>query len=104
MGELLFVKNKKTKEKYELTSKIGSVWGNIGLRLGIEPDILDCIIDEERTNDRRLNRVLQKWLSNAGGLPNHEEYPLSWEGLRNILEDCDKHEIAKEYFEFLSAM
>lgn len=99
-----FLKNRKTGEKFRLTTKIGTIWSNIGLRLGIESDFLDSIMDEERTNERRLRRVLQTWLSNAGQLPNHEDYPLSWQGLRNILDDCEKEEIAKEYFEFLSAM
>ena len=103
MGDLAFVAYRKKGVRYEyrLASKIGSIWSNIGSRLGIEPDILDCIIDEQRTNEKRLNQVMNRWLSNAGNLPNHEEYPLSWEGLRNLLEDCEKGEVANEFFEFL---
>lgn len=99
---LTLLKNRRTREKFQLTTKIGTIWSNIGLRLGIESDLLDSIMDEERTNERRLHRVLNKWFSNASQLPNHEDYPLSWQGLRNILDDCEKEEIAKEYFEFLS--
>ena len=99
---ILQLKNK-NKAKFKLASKIGSIWSIIGSRLGLEPDFLDCVI-EERTNDRRLYRVMQKWFANAGQLPNADEYPRTWQGLRNLLDNCEQEEIANEYFEFLSSM
>lgn len=102
--DLDFLKNRKTGKKFRLTDKIGTIWSNIGLTLGIEPDLLDCFMDEERTNEKRLRRVMEKWLTNAGGLPYHDSYPLSWKGLRDILLDCEKIEVAKEYFDFLKHM
>ena len=80
-------------------------WERIGLLLGIEQDILDSILDDSQgKNARALSKVFGTWLSNASGLPNHENYPLSWQGLYNLLEDSGKVEVAKEYFAFLNAM
>jgi hypothetical protein len=101
-GDIEFVKNKTTKKSFRLRDKVGSIWSSMGSRLGIEPDILDCIIDEEHSNERRLYRVMKRWFDNAGQLPNSDEYPRTWEGLRNLLDNCEQQETAKEYFEFLS--
>jgi hypothetical protein len=100
---LSFLKNKKTGKKFFLTQKIGSSWMTIGTRIGIESDILTSI-SEGKDNEKALSEVLRKWLSNAGGYPNHEEYPLSWQGLYNLLEDSGRVEDAKQYFEFLEGM
>lgn len=80
-------------------------WNNIGERLGIEQDVLQSFLeDSQGKNDRALSKVFNKWLSNAGGLPNNNEYPLSWQGLYNLLDDIGKIEVAKEYFAFLENM
>lgn len=103
-GDLDFIRNPTTREKFELAKMIGSIWSTIGSRLRIEPNLLDCMMDEERNNGRCLQRVFDEWFSNAPGMKNHKLYPLSWQGLRTLLEDCDKEEIARKYFDFLSQM
>lgn len=77
----------------------------MGTRLGIEDDILTSFLDDSNgSNSRALSKVFGRWLSNAGGLPNCDEYPLSWQGLYNLLENSDRLEDAKEYFAFLDDM
>lgn len=70
----------------------------------MQHDVLESLRDDYRINEERLHCVLEMWLSNANGLPNHERYPLSWQGLHNLLSDCDRIEVAKLYFEFLCKM
>lgn len=103
-GDLDFLKERKTGDTFRLTQMIGTKWEAIGTRLGMERDVLDSISSDCRTNEARLVRVLSTWLSNAGGLPHPEEYPLSWQGLRNLLDDSDITEVASKYFEFLGKM
>ena len=76
----------------------------MGLLLGIEDNVLDNIMDEEQQNKYCLRKVILMWCQDAQGLPNHEKYPLSWEGFRSLLEDCNKSDAAREYFEFLEKM
>ena len=104
-GDLTLLKNRGADpDKFSLSDKIVMSWEAIGQRLGIEQGILDSILDDsQHKNARALSKVFDMWLSNASGLPNHEDYPLSWQGLYNLLEDSGKVEVAKEYFAFLDA-
>ena len=95
------MKNRKTGERYRLSDKISSKWRMIGTLLGIEDDLLDSIDMDHGYNDKKLRRVLGKWFENAGQMNNRDEYPLTWKGLKILLEDIEKAEIAKEYFDFL---
>ena len=99
-----FLKNRQTGETFKLSHKISSVWSTIGSRLGIEDDRLDAIMDDERKSMQCLRRVILKWCDDAGQMPNNDEFPYTWDGFRMLLEDCDKSEVAKEYFEFLEKM
>ena len=102
--DVFLLKNRKTGKTFHLSDKISHIWFTIGSRLGILDDVLDSIMDEERQSMKCLRRVIGIWCVNAGMLPNHTEYPYSWDGFRVLLEDCDKSEAAKEYFEFLDNM
>ena len=101
---LEFVKNRTTGEKFELLAKIAMYWESIGHRLGILHAKLMSIEDEQRTNIGRVRSVLNIWISNASGLPNSEEFPLSWQGLWNILESIGKRDVAQEYFDFMERL
>lgn len=76
----------------------------IGLRLGMESSLLESIGRNRPDDDERLMKVFSRWLENAAGLPYHARYPLSWQGLNNLLQDIGKVEVAKQYFEFLDNM
>ncbi len=96
--------NRATDESFNLADRIGNCWNNIGLTLGIEHDVLEGIRSNNGNNPERLQNVFNRWLGNAAGLPNHHLYPLSWQGLKTLLEDCQKKEVAKQYFEFIGKM
>lgn len=100
-GDLDFLRNRRTSEKFQLTHKIASIWSTIGSRLGIEPDLLDSMMDDFRNNEGRLRHVLNTWLTHASGLPNYDVYPVSWQGLHNLLAESGKEEVANDYFQFL---
>lgn len=99
--DISLVKNKHTGERYRLWEKIVAEWYNIGTKLGIENSLLEAIKVEPGNAESKLRNVLGKWFDNAGNLPHSDEYPLSWKGLKTLLEDIDKEEVAKEFFEFL---
>ena len=87
-----------------MTNRLLLFWKAIGTRLGIASGILDSLEYDCKTNQQRLDFVLGRWFSNAGGLPNSAEYPLSWQGLCNLLESIGERSLAEEYFDFLSRM
>ena len=100
------MKNKSTGEKYKLWEKIVSRWYDIGTLLRIENDILESIQVEPGRAESKLRSVLMKWFSSAANLPHRDEYPLTWRGLKTLLEDIEQEEfkVADEFFEFLRNM
>lgn len=71
MGDLDFLKDKRTGNTFRLTDKIGTQWRNIGSRLGMECDVLNATECDYHSTADRLRHMLGTWLSNARGLPNH---------------------------------
>ena len=100
MDDLFLVKNKRG-DKFRLSEKIMTKWETIGSRLAIAEDTLEAINSDHGRSESKLRKVFSIWMDNAGGLPNSQVYPLSWKGLKTLLEDIDKVEVAKEYFKFL---
>ena len=100
MSDLLFLKNKND-EKFRLAERISSKWETIGLILGIEYGMLEAINKDHSRSEDKLRKVFSIWLENAGNLPKHGEYPYTWKGLKNLLEDIGVTEVSKAYFKFL---
>ena len=76
--------------KLKIYYKIAHKWKEIATLLGLEQviegkDCYDCI-----TN------VLRQWCDNACQLPNARDYPKSWQGLINLLDDVQLGEVTKE--------
>lgn len=88
--------------RYDLSSKISGSWEAIGLRLGVEYNVLSEEIGELRTAKRRLGAVLAIWFEDAPQLPNYDQYPISWEGLHNLLRDVEHSVAAKEFIDFMT--
>ena len=88
--------------RYDLSSKISGSWEDIGLRLGLEYNMLHGEIEELRTAKSRLGAVLAIWFEDAPQLPNYGKYPISWEGLHNLLCDADHSVAAKEFVDFMT--
>ena len=49
-----------------------------------------------------IDEVFKHWDKNAAGLPGHEHYPHTWQGLWNVLRDSNLEEIAQQFFDFLN--
>lgn len=105
MQDLVFIKNRLTGKQYRLVSRICSSWQDVGSILGINQEKLDSIREENMLRtENRIRRVFSLWLENAAQLPKCEYYPLSWQGLYDILLDCEFSTAAMEYFEFLNSL
>lgn len=100
LEDIFLVKNR-TGERFKLWEMIVAKWFDIGTKLGLENDLLESIQEDPGRGESKLRRVLGKWFDNAGNLPHNDEYPLTWKGLRTLLEDIDKEEVARKFFAFL---
>ena len=83
-----------------MTEEVGIHWNKIAATLGIKKPRVDAIRKFENDTNR-ADGVFQEWCQNASGLPRHTMYPLSWNGLKEILDDSEVAEIGKQFFEIL---
>ena len=102
MNDFFFVKN--GTERFKLSETLSSRWQKIGIVLGIENNRIRDIDNEYRQTEEKYREILSIWLNEASNLPNSDDYPLSWEGLKTLLEDISMCEVAKQYFSFLDAI
>ena len=68
-------------------------WWNAGLLLGLTTAELGDIKQEMDDNERRFAFVFSKWIADNGHPP---KYPLSWDGVCELLSTLDKEEVAEE--------
>ena len=59
---------------------------------GMGREMIDC-----------MREVFGKWMENCDVLPNRKRYPLTWDGLCNILQDSDSVMVMKRLREALDA-
>ena len=72
-------------------------WKEIGCLLEIPLPVLQAWGTTYRENPLEcINPVLSHWLDECNGTPDHEYYPLSWEGLHCLLEDAELSEVTSE--------
>ena len=72
--------------------KISAKWRDIGVLLGHSNAQLDSISTKHREDPEACCKaVLQAWQENPSS-----EYPVSWEGLMELLEDCRLSQVAAE--------
>jgi hypothetical protein len=98
------VTDRATGRSFNLANHISASWKVIGLTLGMEPNRLTSIERKGYDDSERLMTVFSRWLENAAGLPHHADYPLSWQGLNTLLQNTERREVAKQYFEFLNTI
>ena len=78
--------------KFFLMSKISNNWRAFGIQLNLLPSQLDSISKEHRENPTDCCRaVFNKWLDNPSS-----EYPATWEGFIELLDDCQLKGVADE--------
>lgn len=83
---------------YRLSRMIAHDYRTIAATLGLSSNTV-IVIERDTEFTDRINKVFYKWLNNANELPNN--YPLSWEGLRNILIDSELAAVAEKFFSIL---
>ena len=77
-------------ERFRVVSEIFNKWQEIGILVGISHQQLEAWEREKRESKACCIAVLNHWLQNASG-----KYPASWEGLCEILEDCELGQVAE---------
>lgn len=83
-------------------SQIAMDWKKIAIILGLDVVTIDRIAKQHIDDiDGAIIAVFQRWIEDASALPYSHDYPLSWCGLNEILEDSQLNTAAKKYFEFL---
>ena len=79
--------------RFHLLRKVSGDWLKAGLLLGLTTAELWDIMLKMDDNERRFAFVFRKWIADNGHPP---EYPLSWDGVCELLSDLDKEEVAEE--------
>ena len=77
-------------ERFRIVSEISNKWQEIGILIGISHQQLEAWKREKRDNKVCCIAVLNHWLQYSS-----RKYPVSWEGLCEILEDCELGQVAE---------
>ena len=96
LAELALLKWKDEKGnvcRFKLMNLVSNVWWKTGILLGLNPAELQNIEQQSSKNEQRLALVLTQWIDNDGHPP---QYPLSWDGVYELLCDLDKNSAAEE--------
>ena len=104
--DLNALKNKRA--EFNLSSELSLIWDTVGLQLEIKKSILQKFEATGKSKAEKMNMVWTEWLNtdyfpkiSLFGTFEKEKYPPTWEGLRSLLTDLGKGELAREYFEFI---
>ena len=104
LKNLFQLEDKAAKTQFCLTDALSSAWHAIGLKLGIREDILQGIKVARDNDMQRLGAVWTMWFKKSDQIANDKVYPFSWSGLRRLLADSEKKNIANEFFEYLDKL
>lgn len=78
--------------KFRLINRVSSKWESFGYRLDIPQNMLDGWREQCLGYSARCwMKVMECWLTVG-----HSQYPPSWEGLYEMLEDVEYAEVATE--------
>lgn len=88
-------------ERYKLMNNISGKWRAIGSCLGLTPNQLDGFQSDMGSQDQRFIAVMNRWMSDADGLPHARRYPCSWSGLHTLLVDSGESTHANEFRRFI---
>ena len=70
-------------KKFKTKSHLSLKWREIGNLLQIPYETLELWVKEKRSTEDCCDAVIHHWLSNPT-----KDYPSTWEGLYELLEDC----------------
>lgn len=85
-------------KKLTIIERISLSWRSVGLLIGLNMSELDTI--QQKTlndNHQSCQRVFSKWFDNNG----HPSYPITWEGVQELLRDVKMETVAKDLKEAL---
>ena len=78
------------KKKLRVTDEIVNQWRKIGRLLGIPGPTLDGWWTQTHEHEQCCEKVLENWLQNPP-----EDYPATWHGLFELLDDAAFTDLAK---------
>ena len=84
--------NTSNEKKLRILDDLSADWECIGETLGFRPPEIDAIRHPGagRTLIQCLREVISEWMKNAVNMPFSKQYPCTWTGLYNLLNDS-KH-------------
>lgn len=82
---------------FKLIEKVSDRWITAGMRLQFSKNRLDKYRDKSEDDVKRCKYVFSKWIKNHG----HQEYPLTWVGLRTLLIDMGRRTVADKLYTVL---
>ena len=87
-------RNREGRERtFRLADKVSSKWRDLGLRLSIEPAILDGWENQyQRDASRCWGKVMGEFITRGGT----GDYPSTWEGVYQLLKDIKCGGIARD--------
>ena len=86
------------KKRFYLMEEVQTKWRDIGQVAGLSIAQLDSIVIDHRDKPTECCRaVFGKWLENPP-----REYPITWDGLIELLEDCKLTQVVTELKSVLS--
>ena len=87
-------------QKFRLVNRVSSRWESFGYQLGLPQNMLDMWRMEYPDNPARCwMKVMQHWLT-GGDTP---DYPATWDGLYELLEDVEYFDVARQLREAVLA-
>lgn len=88
-------------QKLTIIKQVASKWRDIGILLGLTMSELDTIRQNTlNDNHQSCQYIFSKWFENNGCL----HYPITWEGVEELLMDIEMHTIAKSLKEALASL
>ena len=88
-------------QKFRLVNRVSSRWESFGYRLDLPQNMLDAWREEcHHISARCWCKVMHHWLT-GGDTP---DYPATWDGLYEMLEDVEYFEVARQLREAVLAV
>ena len=91
VGMIKYVEEGQNKE-FVLEIRVSGKWKKMGVRMGIELNILDNLEVDKHCQAERWQAVMQRWMEGQGG----NAYPATWDGLYQLLKDIGVPKVALE--------
>ena len=80
-----------TTQRFYLIDKVSMKWRTLGLLLDLSYSTLEALAEEHRSPDDCCQAILSNWLENPP-----PQYPNTWKGLIELLEDSQLVEVVHE--------